>query len=395
MPPNKNHFIAGLCSLPPDFPLHFWCRLLPQAELSLNLLRQSRINPALSSHAQLHGNFNYNRTPLAPPGCKVIVFNRPENRASWDPHGAKAWYIGPAMDHYRCYRTVDPLTKKERIAETVEFLPHNFEMPPTSSADLAIQAAQGLTAALRKPQPAAPFLEPLHRHNKALQELAKIFQAAATPPPAPRVPNETPPSPRVATPTPSPPRVSDAADTGNPQGAFAAIKFPTQPAPISTPQEVAIYAADTPLAAHHFASSVQDEDTGQILEYDQLLKHPKYKTAWNISAANEFGRLAQGIGGRLTGTDTIHFIQRQDLPRNKKATYGRFVCDLRPQKKETERTRLTVGGNLIDYPGVTRDTRCRHHHFQNPFERCALHPGRPLPQPGHQQFLPQHPNAQP
>jgi hypothetical protein len=32
-------------------------------------------------------------------------------------------------------------------------------------------------------------------------------------------------------------------------------------------------------------------------------------------------------------------------------TYARFVCDYRPQKKESHCTWLTVGGNLIDYPG--------------------------------------------
>jgi hypothetical protein len=37
----KNHFIAGLCSVDKDFPLHLWDRLLPQAILSLNLLRGS------------------------------------------------------------------------------------------------------------------------------------------------------------------------------------------------------------------------------------------------------------------------------------------------------------------------------------------------------------------
>jgi hypothetical protein len=37
----KNHFIAGLCSVDKDFPLHLWDRLLPQALLSLNLLRGS------------------------------------------------------------------------------------------------------------------------------------------------------------------------------------------------------------------------------------------------------------------------------------------------------------------------------------------------------------------
>jgi hypothetical protein len=31
-------------------------------------------------------------------------------------------------------------------------------------------------------------------------------------------------------------------------------------------------------------------------------------------------------------------------------TYGRIVVSIRPQKTEVERTRLTIGGNLIDYP---------------------------------------------
>ena len=34
----KNHFIAGLCSVDKDFPLHLWDHLLPQALLTLNLL---------------------------------------------------------------------------------------------------------------------------------------------------------------------------------------------------------------------------------------------------------------------------------------------------------------------------------------------------------------------
>ena len=34
----------------------------------------------------------------------------------------------------------------------------------------------------------------------------------------------------------------------------------------------------------------------------------------------------------------------------------RAVCDIRSKKKETHRTRLTVGGNLIDYPGYFSTT---------------------------------------
>jgi hypothetical protein len=43
----QNHFIAGLCSVDPNFPIHLWDRLVPQAEISLNLLRGSWINPKL------------------------------------------------------------------------------------------------------------------------------------------------------------------------------------------------------------------------------------------------------------------------------------------------------------------------------------------------------------
>eukprot|EP00978_Attheya_sp_CCMP212_P008992 scaffold21179_cov47-Attheya_sp.AAC.3 len=72
----KNHFIAGLCSTDENFRLHLWDRLLSQAMISLNLLRGSRLNPKLSAYAQIHGAFDFNRTPLAPPGTKVLVHEK-------------------------------------------------------------------------------------------------------------------------------------------------------------------------------------------------------------------------------------------------------------------------------------------------------------------------------
>ena len=95
-----------------------------------------------------------------------------------------------------------------------------------------------------------------------------------------------------------------------------------------------------------------DVTTGKLLEYRQLIKLPHTKVVWLRSGANEFGRLAQGLKSRkIQGTNTIRFINRKKVPRHKKVTYGRFVCSIRPQKAERERTRLTVGGNLIDYTG--------------------------------------------
>jgi hypothetical protein len=40
----------------------------------------------------------------------------------------------------------------------------------------------------------------------------------------------------------------------------------------------------------------------------------------------------------------------------KDMTYGKFVCMIRPEKKETHRTRFVVGGNKINYPGKVATT---------------------------------------
>jgi hypothetical protein len=89
------------------------------------------------------------------------------------------------------------------------------------------------------------------------------------------------------------------------------------------------------------------------MEYRELITNPKTKAIWTKSAANEFGRLAQGVGGRISGTNTIQFIKHTDVPKDKVPTYARFVCDIKPHKTESHRTRITVGGNRIDYPGDT------------------------------------------
>ena len=120
----KNHFLAGIASLPPDFPMSEWDFLLEQAEITLLLLRSSRTNPKLSSYAYLNGNFDFNRTPLAPPGTKAVIHNRPSSRPSWGFHGEDAFYIGPALEHYRCVKCYVPKTRATRISDTVQFFPY-------------------------------------------------------------------------------------------------------------------------------------------------------------------------------------------------------------------------------------------------------------------------------
>lgn len=152
----KNHFIAGLSGTDPDFPLHLWDRLLPQTLITLNLLRASRINPRLSAQAQLHGAFDFNRTPLAPAGTRVMIHEKASVRGTWAPHAVDGWYLGPAEHHYRCYRVYVKETSAERVADTVVWFPKHVRLPVMSSLDAAIDAAQALTHALLNPTPASP-----------------------------------------------------------------------------------------------------------------------------------------------------------------------------------------------------------------------------------------------
>ena len=39
------------------------------------------------------------------------------------------------------------------------------------------------------------------------------------------------------------------------------------------------------------------------------------------------------------------------IPKEKTVTYARIVVDYRPQKADPNCVRITVGGNLINYPG--------------------------------------------
>jgi hypothetical protein len=98
----KEHFVAGVSSVDPAFPLHLWDRLLPQAEITLNLLQTSRLHPQLFAAAQFHGLVDYSKTAFAPPGCKIIAHEKPGKKRTWAPHGQHGYSLGPAMHHYRC-----------------------------------------------------------------------------------------------------------------------------------------------------------------------------------------------------------------------------------------------------------------------------------------------------
>ena len=153
----KNYFIAIISGTNPEFPSNCWDLLVPQTVITLNLIRLSRINPAIFAHVQIKGNFNFNDIPLAPAGCKVVIHNRATEQPPWAVHGSQGFYVGPANHHYRNYQCCIPGTKSIRVSNTVEFFPHHTPLPATSSSDKIVLVLQDLLEMIQHPSPPTTF----------------------------------------------------------------------------------------------------------------------------------------------------------------------------------------------------------------------------------------------
>ena len=107
----------------------------------------------------MHGVFDFNATPIRLPGCKILVLERREHQASWDYKGIEGFYIGPAMNHYCNYHCYIPSTRDTRDSDTISWIPHNFDVPTTSSNDCLKMILTNLDDAIRNPHPAGPSLQ--------------------------------------------------------------------------------------------------------------------------------------------------------------------------------------------------------------------------------------------
>ena len=139
---------AGLASCYPNYKSQEWYHLIPQAVITLNLLRSSRTNPSLSAHASINRNFDFNATPLAPTGTKILVHESSSTRPSFSTHSVYGWYIGLSLHHYRCYHCYIPSTESTRNAEMVEFFPKHFDSPRITNSAYLLEEAEDIISIL-------------------------------------------------------------------------------------------------------------------------------------------------------------------------------------------------------------------------------------------------------
>jgi hypothetical protein len=80
------------------------------------------------------------------------------------------------------------------------------------------------------------------------------------------------------------------------------------------------------------------------------MKDPRLQPLWKRGFGKECGPLFQGIRD-IPGTNTCFFIKFTNVPKDRKITYDKIVCNYKPHKKGKERFRLTMGGDILDYSG--------------------------------------------
>ena len=280
--------------------------------------------------------------------------NLQPNVRSWAAHASEGWYIGPAVDSYRCFKVWMNDTRASRISDTVTFCPTKVHAPFPTTEDAIITAAHSLADALKQDD-AGRTLHWLHDDKvEALKNLANIIgnkdqQASVDPPSKLPVIPEAAPVPRVAPepaqhgPTTSKPIASD--PIGNPQQAFSLVTSDDDAPRLEFGNDGEVFL--------HMCNKAFHPDTGKLSEYEAL-RHSSEGAIWEAACAKEMGRLSQGLPPELPqGRNTIRFIRKADVPKGRKVTYLRIVSTYRPTKVDKHRVRFTVGGNLLDYPGNT------------------------------------------
>jgi hypothetical protein len=299
------------------------------------------------------------------------------------PHGIDGWYVGPSIDHYRCHKCYIPSTFGVRDALTIDWFPHNVPFPKVTADEYLRQTANDMLMLIQeKTTHPIPSLTYGSNITNAYIQIAQILKQATAPPGAvptpdpasePRVPLITPPAPeqRVLVPAPALPvstKPHQPATKQHPPMIRPTARFPTPRLARRNPvyphrhththhQPLAQSATNEQYAHHITALTTAPPMAGKQGSLTNLLLGPD-ATIWERSLVNEWGRLlAHGFGNsrpaaeQVKGTGTVFFIEKTQVPKDHRVTYANFLCNIRPQKTETHRVRMTAGIDKLDHPG--------------------------------------------
>jgi hypothetical protein len=82
----------------------------------------------------------------------------------------------------------------------------------------------------------------------------------------------------------------------------------------------------------HLANAVVHPIASKQMIYMALMNDHHLQPLWKRGFSNEAGCIFQGIHD-ITGTDICLFVKLTNIPKDRKITYGKIVCDYKPHKK--------------------------------------------------------------
>jgi hypothetical protein len=141
----KRHFIFILAGTHPSFPINFWHELIPQAEITLNMMHAFNDQPNVSAWCKTSDNF-----------------------------GHIGFYLGPAASHYRAHRCMVQETNLIRISDSIILNPAPLVVPGVSRFDQLLALTDNIYATAENPSANDSRAQPL----EALALLLRTFLAA-------------------------------------------------------------------------------------------------------------------------------------------------------------------------------------------------------------------------
>jgi hypothetical protein len=276
--------------------------------------------PSLSAYASLLGNFNFNRTALAPPGTKIVAHVSADTRTTFGEHGKVGWYVGPSPEHYRCYRCYFPDTMQERDVLKVDFFPEKILFPTFTHQKYLQQTAEDMLYLLH-PSASSNLDAPLSYGPPILNAFAKVAailgRAMSKPltvhtPTAPAVP--------ASQAVVSPPRVhpSKSLFPVSPRQTRSTTALRDRPR-LFRSHRAPSYLAQSIQHDPSVAGKMYNPATGRAETIDSLLRGPD-RLIWLHSLTNEWARCTPGLSKKrspcdcIVGNCTMFFICPHKVP---------------------------------------------------------------------------------
>ena len=127
----------------------------------------------------------------------VLAFEPKKSRGTWGTHCVPAFYLGPAMDAYRCHKVYVPSTRAERTTDSLAWLPAPFRLPGSEPLEIVAAAIRDLILALNAANTFTPALQTrvntlLPQLSQQLLDLQEIFSPTPTDAPIAEITNPAP-----------------------------------------------------------------------------------------------------------------------------------------------------------------------------------------------------------